>query len=144
MTPRPIVLIDDDPDDIEMMQDAIKEIDPGREVIAFSEPYQFLEFVRTTEKVFLFILSDINMSKLNGLQLKKLIFDDERLRMKCVPFIFFSTTSLASSIEIAYSYNVQGFFVKPNSIDEIKDLFQTMIAYWSASERPNQGKSAKD
>ncbi len=67
MPSRPIILIDDDPDDLEMMQDALNVIDPEREVIAFSEPEEFLSFVRSTGKVFLFILSDINMSKMDGL-----------------------------------------------------------------------------
>lgn len=144
MTSRPIILIDDDPDDIQLMQEAIRAIDQEREVITFSEPEKFLDFIRETDQVFLFILSDINMSKINGLQLKKLIFDDEHLRLKCVPFIFLSTTRAPSSVEEAYSYNVQGFFLKPSTVAEIQTLFQNIISYWSASERPRNGKSSTE
>ncbi len=143
MNPRPIILIDDDPDDLQFMQEAIREIDQDREVIAFSEVEKFLDFISTTEQVFLFILSDINMGKINGLELKKLIYDDEHLRLKCVPFIFLSTTSAPASVEEAYSYNVQGFFIKPSSVAGISTMLQSIITYWSASERPNSGKSSE-
>lgn len=144
MSSRPILLIDDDPDDLELIENAIREIDPHRQAITFSEPHAFLDYVRATDQVFLFILCDINMSKLNGLQLKKLIYDDERLRMKCVPFIFFSTSRASASVEEAYSYNVQGYFIKPSNTGDFKYLLEMMIAYWSASELPNHGKSSQE
>ncbi len=140
MTKKPIILIDDDPDDLELMADAIKEIDPEIEVISFSDPFKFLDFIRGTEKVSLFIVCDINMGRLNGLELKKRLYDDERLRLKCIPFIFLTTSRASSTVEAAYSFNVQGYFTKPDSVESIKALFQKMIAYWSISELPNCGK----
>ncbi len=84
-----------------------------------------------------FILCDINMVKLNGIKLKKIIYDDERLRIKCVPFIFLSTSSASDSIMKAYSYGVQGYFIKPNNLEKLKSVLQAMITYWSESHHPN-------
>jgi len=37
----------------------------------------------------------------------------------------------------AYSYGVQGFFIKPNSSGELKKMLKAMIEYWSESQHPN-------
>jgi len=38
-----------------------------------------------------FNISDINMPKLNGLELRKKIHQNERVRIKCIPYLFFTT-----------------------------------------------------
>ena len=78
------------------------------------------------------------MSKIDGLELKRKIFEDERLRLKCIPFLFFSTSEASSSIIEAYSFGVQGYFIKPNSLPEYKNMFQAMIDYWGYSQHPNK------
>jgi hypothetical protein len=59
---------------------------------------------------------DINMGKRNGLRLKKLVSKDHQLRMKCVPFLFCSSSRATAAMEEAYSSNVQGYFEKPGSL----------------------------
>ncbi len=77
------------------------------------------------------------MSKLTGIELKKIIHDDEQLRIRCLPFIFLSTGGASDSITRAYSYGVQGYFIKPDSMPKIKNMLQSMITYWSESQHPN-------
>jgi hypothetical protein len=31
---------------------------------------------------------------------------------------------------------VQGYFIKPNSVQGIKDMFDIVVKYWSLSQRP--------
>jgi len=57
-------------------------------ILFFHDGLKFLEYIKATESGTFFILCDINMSKLTGIELKKIIHDDEKLRIKCVPFIF--------------------------------------------------------
>jgi CheY-like chemotaxis protein len=96
-----------------------------------------MDYIKSTERKSFFILCDINMNKIGGLELKQRIFQDERLRLKCIPFLFFSTSKATSSITKAYSFGVQGYFVKPNTIQEYKDMFKSMISYWGYSQHPN-------
>lgn len=77
------------------------------------------------------------MAKIGGLELKKLIHDDERLRLECVPFLFMSTSGASDSIMRAYSFDVQGYFIKPNTFDEIKALLENIMNYWTVSQHPN-------
>ncbi len=137
MNTNPIIIIDDDAEDLEIIKLAYVELKVENEIIVFDDGFKFLEFMKATDKKAFFILCDINMSKINGLDLKKRIFDDARLRIKCIPFLFFSTSKASSSILEAYSFGVQGYFIKPSTLQEYKDMFHSMIRYWNYSQHPN-------
>ncbi|MEJ7829684.1 MAG: response regulator [Segetibacter sp.] len=137
MNKKPIIVIDDDDDDLELILQAFSELDVENEIIAFDDGLKFLEYIKATEIGTFFILCDVNIPKLSGMELKKIIHNDEKLRIKCVPFIFLSTSRASTSIMEAYSYGVQGYFVKPNTLPEIKHMLQSMITYWSESQHPN-------
>ena len=140
MSNKPIIIIDDDNDDLEIIQQALAELRVENEIIVFNDGFAFLDYIRTTEKKSFFILCDINMNKIGGLELKKLILDDERLRLKCVPFLFLSTSGASPAIEKAYSYNVQGYFIKPANFEKLRDMLHSIIKYWGYSEHPNKNK----
>ncbi len=137
MNKDPIIVIDDDEDDLELLQLAFSELNIENELIAFKSGLKFLEYIRATETGTFFILCDINMSEVGGMELKKIIQNDERLRIKCVPFIFLSTSSGSSSIMEAYSYGAQGYFIKPATLGQLKNILHAMIIYWSESQHPN-------
>ena len=132
-----IILIDDDSEDIEFMLEAFAELETENEIKVFKDGADFLHYIQESEDKFLFILCDINMGKINGLDLKKRVMADDRLRRKCVPFLFFSTARSSAAVEEAYSYNVQGYFVKPSKLADFTSLFRTLIDYWNVSEKPN-------
>lgn len=75
--PKTVVIIDDDPDDLDVMKDALKEVDPTIHCISFISPEEALHLL-STEFVIVpdFVFIDINMIKLSGDQclreLKKL------------------------------------------------------------------------
>ena len=136
MNNKPIIIIDDDNEDLDLIKDALAQFNIENEIIVFNDGYQFLDFIRATANRAFFILCDVNMAKINGLELKKLIYDDERLRLKCVPFIFLSTSGASGEVMKAYSYVVQGYFVKPSTFEGIKELLQSIITYWRHSQHP--------
>ena len=137
MNHNPIIIIDDDKEDLQFLQDAFTDLQVENEIIAFEDAEEFLVYIRDTEKKCFFILCDINMNKMGGIALKKKIYDNERLRMKCMPFLFFSTSDASASIMDAYSVGVQGYFVKPFSLAEYRDMLKSMITYWGYSQHPN-------
>ncbi len=104
--------------------------------MVFNDGYKFYDFISTTEMNSFFIFCDINMNKLNGFELKKMIFDNEEIRLKCIPFLMLSTSGAPKSVLEGYSLNVQGYFIKPNSVEGIKEMFETVVKYWSLSQRP--------
>lgn len=96
-----------------------------------------LDYLRTTvEKPFI-IFCDINMPMMSGLQLRQVIYNDEFLRQKSIPFVFFTTAASEEQVREAYNLTVQGFFLKPPSFEEIRKLFRLIIEYWDMCRHPN-------
>jgi CheY-like chemotaxis protein len=133
---NPIILIDDDIDDIELFQAAFKELGVENEIMVFNDGNKFYEYITTTDRKSFFIFCDINMNQINGFALKQKIFDNEEIRLKCIPFLMLSTSGASKSVLEAYSLNVQGYFIKPNNVEEIKEMFEIVVKYWSISQRP--------
>lgn len=133
---NPIIIIDDDYEDIEILQEGFKELGIQNEIIVFTDGNKFYEYLSTTERNSFFIFCDINMNRLNGFDLKKMVFDNDELRLKCIPFLMLSTSGASKHVIDAYSLNVQGYFIKPNKISEVKELIDIVVKYWSLSQRP--------
>jgi PleD family two-component response regulator len=107
------------------------------EIMVFTDGNKFYDYISTTNRKSFFIFCDINMHRINGFQLKQKIFDNEEIRLKCVPFLMLSTSGASKSVLEAYSLNVQGYFIKPTSVQGIKDMFEIVVKYWSISQRPS-------
>ena len=83
------------------------------------------------------VFSDINMLKLNGIELRQQIHENEDIRVKTIPYLFFTTSAEQEAVIDAYSKSIQGFFIKPSSFDELKNTMKIIIEYWQKCESPN-------
>lgn len=137
MTKGPIIIIEDDPDDREIYAEALRTIGISNEVRFMANGKQALDYLLTTEEQPFIILSDINMPGMTGLELKKYIQDDAYLCTKGIPFVFISTNSSNVSVRHAHALSVQGYFEKPNNMKEIKDMLNTLFAYWQRCKHIN-------
>jgi CheY-like chemotaxis protein len=132
----PIIIIDDDPDDQEMIQRVFTRLGVENEVKRFYDGEEALHyFEHSGEQPFL-ILCDINMPLMNGLELKKNINAREYLKRKTMPFVYLTTTGDSDQIKLAYSMSVQGFFQKGQSYDELKEVISNIVAYWKKCHHP--------
>ena len=134
----PIIIIEDDPDDQEIFADIFKRLDYPNEIIFFGDGESALEFLNQTKDLPFLILSDINMPKLSGLELKKKIHTDSALQIKCIPYLFFTTSATKIAVIDAYSISAQGFFIKDNSTSELEKTISLMVEYWKRCYAPNQ------
>jgi DNA-binding NarL/FixJ family response regulator len=83
------------------------------------------------------ILSDINLPKLDGFELRNKIKMDAKLQLKCIPYLFFSTASSQRAVIDAYSLSVQGFFVKQDKVEELEKTITVIMEYWKRCVSPN-------
>jgi CheY-like chemotaxis protein len=134
----PIVVIEDDVDDREILHEIFKKLNFVNEILFFQDGEQALAYLNSTDRLPFLILSDINMPKLNGLELKKKIYTDAKLQVKCIPYLFFTTSARKDSVIEAYSMSAQGFFIKSNSTAELETVIRTIIEYWKLCYSPNQ------
>lgn len=136
----PIVIIEDDLDDQEILTEVFNEINCKNKILFFADGELALDYLTTTEIEPFIIFSDINMPKLNGMELRDKIHENEDLRLKSIPYLFFSTSAEQQHVVDAYSKSIQGFFVKPSNYGELKTIIKTIISYWEACVSPNYVK----
>ncbi|SMP33761.1 Response regulator receiver domain-containing protein [Flavobacterium hercynium] len=133
----PIIIIEDDQDDQDFLADVFQGLQYKNEIIFFSDGEQALDYLtKTTIEPFI-IFSDINMPKLNGIELRAKVHENEDLRMKSIPYLFFSTVAEQQHVVDAYSKSVQGFFVKPSDFNKMKDMIKNIVEYWQNCVSPN-------
>jgi len=133
----PIIIIEDDLDDHDILKEVFKELKYKNEVIFFDEGEKALDYLSASRVEPFIIFSDINMPRLNGMELRAKVHENEDLRIKSIPYLFFTTSAEQAHVVDAYSKSIQGFFVKPASFNDIKDLIQTIVEYWQKCVSPN-------
>ena len=134
----PIVIIEDDLDDQEILGEIFKRLNYSNKIIFFNDGEEAFAYISEPDVAPFLILSDINMPRLSGLELRERIQANEDLRMKCIPFIFFTTTANKKFVLEAYYKSVQGFFQKPNTLEELENKIKIIIEYWKECIAPNQ------
>ena len=139
----PIIIIEDDIDDQDILADIFRELNYPNKLVFFGDSVQALEYLTNTDIEPFLVLSDINMPKLNGMELREKIHNNEDLRLKSIPYLFFSTSSEQKHVIDAYSRSIQGFFVKPSNYDKLKTILVKIVEYWQECESPNYIKNAQ-
>jgi CheY-like chemotaxis protein len=138
MKKGPIVLVDDDTDDHHIIQHVLSELEYPNQLISFTESEKaYLYLASHLQEQPFIILCDINMPRMNGLELKQKIDSNPELRRKSIPFVYFSTAASPKTISEAYELNVQGFFIKPYDIKQIRATLKLIIDYWCECKHPN-------
>ena len=135
-----IIFIEDDLDDQYLLSQVFKELDYKNDILFFGDGELALHHLMHNHIEPFIVFSDINMPKLNGMELREKIHNNEDLRFKCTPYLFFSTSSEQQHVIDAYSKSVQGFFVKPNNFTELKRTLKIIIDYWKECVSPNYVK----
>jgi DNA-binding NtrC family response regulator len=128
-----VIIIEDDVDDQLILEVAFEELCFPNRRIYFPDGQAVLHYLnRPSEPTFL-ILSDINLPRLNGLELRVELKKNADIALKCVPYLYFTTAVNHQHVIDAYCESAQGFFIKPSKYHEIKDLLELIIKYWTAS-----------
>ncbi|MFN2440604.1 MAG: response regulator [Chitinophagaceae bacterium] len=107
----PIVILEDDDEDRSLFQEIFTQLGFENQLRFFSEASEALSYLeKTNEKTFL-ILSDMSLLGMTGIEVKKAINDNETLRKKAIPFIFYTSSSDKYTVSKAYfDMMVQGYF----------------------------------
>lgn len=133
----PIIIIEDDKDDEMLLTEIFKKLDYPNEPMFFGDGDAALDYLNTTDVVPFLILSDINLPKLDGFELRNKVQMDAKLQLKCIPYLFFTTASSQKAVIEAYSLSVQGFFIKQTKYDELEKTISVIMEYWKRCASPN-------
>ncbi len=134
----PVIVIEDDEDDRQMLDDIFKRLGYANKIVFFEDGESALEYLNKSEVVPFLVLSDVNMPRMNGFELRSLVHTNELLQVKCIPYLFFTTSADKKSVVEAYAMSVQGFFVKPNSYDKLENTMRKIMEYWKECIAPSE------
>jgi DNA-binding NtrC family response regulator len=133
----PIILIEDDTDDQDILKEVFQSLKVPNEIKVFSNCTDAYQYLDTTQDKPFVIFSDINLPLMSGAELKKKINLATHIRRKSIPFVFLTTTSDHNAVMDAYESLAQGFFTKPNDFESLKQMIQMILNYWKLSKHPN-------
>ena len=134
----PIIVIEDDLDDQEVLEMIFRNLNYPNEIIFFEDGNEALEFLKSTDVKPFLILSDVNMPKINGFELRNKVFTNQQLQLRCIPYLFFTTGANKKLVSDAYALSVQGFFKKPHTVPELELTIKKIVEYWKECIAPSE------
>jgi CheY-like chemotaxis protein len=133
----PIIIIEDDQDDQEIIKEALLDVGVNNDIIFFDNGFDALADLKQREEPPFFIICDVNLPKQDGIEFKRELDSHEDLRKKCIPFIFYTTYISQYAVNEAYSnLTVQGFFHKSETYTEFRELIRLIVQYWKLCRQP--------
>ncbi|MCE9687999.1 response regulator [Shewanella sp. AS16] len=134
--PVTILLVDDDYVDVKGVERALKQLKIPNPLIRAKDGVEALELLRQADSVSrpYLILLDINMPRMNGIEMLAQLRQDRKLASSVV---FVLTTSKDDEDRIAaYDQHVAGYIVKRQGGDGFIHIMEMLEHYWRVVEMP--------
>jgi CheY-like chemotaxis protein len=131
-----ILLVEDNPDDILIIQRALKEarvvnqlwvVRDGQEALDFLQHKGKYQDISTSPKPGL-ILLDINLPKINGLDVLKEIKGDAEFRR--IPTVILTVSRRDEDIAKGYNHGCNSFIQKPVEFEKFVEVVKQIGLYW--------------
>lgn len=132
----PIIVIDDDLEDQQILDEIFKNLNVPNQIIFFADGNEALDYLSSTNDQPFLILSDINMPRIDGFEVRSRICKNDNLKSRFIPYLFFTTSVDKKAVQDAYNMSVQGFFVKPTTMLDMQNSLKKIIDYWQECYAP--------
>ncbi|WP_061132765.1 response regulator [Caballeronia fortuita] len=141
-TNRPIVVVEDDESDLELLQIAFERANTTQPVVALRDGQQALDYL-LREGEFAgrvghdpeFVLLDIKMPRVTGLEVLKAMRESDALRD--IPVVAFTSSVQEQDVVRAYDLGISAYVVKPTDFTEYTRNIANIKAVWgSLNESP--------
>jgi CheY-like chemotaxis protein len=136
MYKRPILLVEDDRVDVLTVKRAFRDIPIAQKLDVVNNGEEALEYLRNSKnkKPYL-ILLDLNMPKMNGIELLEVIKSDNELKL--IPVVVLTSSKEKKDKLDSYNWGVAGYVLKPLAYQEFIEVMKTIDHYWSLNELPD-------
>ena len=126
-----ILVTDDDPEDRDLIQETIREIDPSIECVTARTGEECIDLLNDLSFLPDLIFLDVNMPMMNGLDC--LVILKQMDRLKHVPVVMLSTTLRYEDIEEFKKLGAD-HVKKPNTYQKLYDTLQRYILKYSGTK----------
>jgi len=137
-----ILLVDDSENDVKLIKAALEEAHFGNEIIVAEDGEEALDFLYKRGKFVndssedpVFILLDIKMPLMDGIEVLKIIRADDTFNK--VPVIMLTSSRDSGDMQACYDSGANSFVVKPVNIGDFMMVVKELGQYWVViNERP--------
>lgn len=136
MDKKPILLVEDNPDDVELTMMAFEKSRITNKVVVAGDGVEALDFLfgtgdfagRDTSVLPQVILLDLNMPRMGGLEFLRRIRADERTRL--LPVVVLTTSSEDRDKIESYQLGANSYVRKPVDFQQFVGAVQQLGLYW--------------
>jgi len=141
---KPILLIEDNPKDLELTLLALDKSNLANEVVTMRDGAEALDYLfrqgayrdRTPGNPAV-VLLDLKLPKVDGIQVLERIKADESLQ--AVPVVMLTTSREEKDLVHSYQLGVNAYVVKPVAFKEFIQAIQDLGIFWAVLNEPPPG-----
>jgi CheY-like chemotaxis protein len=143
-----ILLVEDNPKDVELALEALEEHNLANDVVvvrngaeALDYLYRRGEFSTRPEGNPAVVLLDLKMPKVDGMEVLQKIKTDEQLKM--IPIVMLTSSREEQDLVRSYQLGVNGYVVKPIDFQQLVEAVKQLGLFWAVlNEVPaNSGRA---
>ena len=136
MRDKVILLVEDNPDDVELTLRAFKKNNIRNEVVVAKDGVEALDYLfatgqyagRNTAVQTQVVLLDLKLPKLDGLEVLRRMRGDERTRL--VPVVILTSSKEEQDVIAGYKLGANSYVRKPVNFDEFVEAARQLGLYW--------------
>lgn len=139
-----ILLVEDDPRDLELTLTALEEYNLANEVVAAHDGEEALDYLFGRGKfsgradgVPAVMLLDLKLPKVNGLEVLQQVRLDERLKM--LPVVVLTSSHEEKDVIRSYELGVNAYVVKPVDFHAFVNAVKELGFFWAVINEPPPG-----
>jgi CheY-like chemotaxis protein len=143
-----ILMVEDDPKDVELTLTALEEYNLANKVIVTRDGEQALDYLycrgeyktRSSGNPAVMLL-DLKLPKVDGLEVLKQIKSDGELRM--IPVVVLTSSKEEKDMVASYKLGVNAYVVKPVDFHEFVNAIKELGVFWAIINEPPPGSVRK-
>jgi len=143
-----ILMVEDDPKDVELTLTALEEYNLANEVIVTRDGEQALDYLncrgeykmRSSDNPAVMLL-DLKLPKVDGLEVLKQIKSDGELRL--IPVVVLTSSKEEKDMVASYKLGVNAYVVKPVDFHEFVNAIKELGVFWAVINEPPPGSVRK-
>lgn len=133
---RPILLVDDDSKDVELVLAALKKNNFANDVVvardgaeALDYLYRRGDFETQPAPLPIVMLLDLKMPRMDGLEVLRRVKSDERLKL--IPVVMLTSSREEADLVKSYQLGVNAYVVKPVGFQQFVDAIKQTGNFWA-------------
>ena len=140
MAPQAILIVEDDPNDQELILRALKRLNLVNPVVMANDGQEALYILHGTgQPLPALVLLDLKLPKINGFEVLAKLRRDQRTRH--LPVVILSSSSELEDIQRTYDTGANSYVRKPVQFDQFVEAIKHLGLYWLIwNEPPPLGK----